>query len=109
VTFLISVIILHLVGEFSKCNHICRDIFGLVLNCGPAASQTTGNPGPDLVLNGLTRVARFPNEISQLVKELIELSILMLDLFPFYDVEVSAKGLTKAGSYEIKKTRPLAV
>jgi hypothetical protein len=33
----------------------------------------------------------------------------MLVLFPFHDVEVSAKGLTKAGSYEIKEARPLTV
>jgi hypothetical protein len=33
----------------------------------------------------------------------------MLDLFPFHDTEVSAKGLTKAGSYEIKEPRPLVV
>jgi hypothetical protein len=33
----------------------------------------------------------------------------MLDLFPFHDVKVSAKGLTKAGSYKIKEAGPLAV
>jgi hypothetical protein len=33
----------------------------------------------------------------------------MLDLLPFHDVKVSAKGLAKAGSYKIKEARPLAV
>jgi hypothetical protein len=80
--FLMSVIILDLVGEFSKCALICEYIFGLVLNCSPAMSQTTGEPGLDLVLNGFSRVAYFPHEISQLVKELIDLSTLMLDFFP---------------------------
>jgi hypothetical protein len=33
----------------------------------------------------------------------------MLDLFPFHDIKVSTKGLTKTGSYEIEEARPLAV
>jgi hypothetical protein len=33
----------------------------------------------------------------------------MLDLLPFHEVEVSAKRLTKTGSYKIKEGRPLAV
>jgi hypothetical protein len=33
----------------------------------------------------------------------------MLDLFPFHDIKVSTKGLTKTGSYEIEEAGPLAV
>jgi hypothetical protein len=33
----------------------------------------------------------------------------MFDLLPFYNVELLAKRLTKAGSYEIKEAGPLAV
>jgi hypothetical protein len=33
----------------------------------------------------------------------------MLDLLPFHNTVVSAKGLTQAGVYEIEEARPLAV
>jgi hypothetical protein len=91
------------VGEFSKCVHIRGDIFEVVLNCCPAASQTTGEPRLDISLNGFTRVAHFSYKISQLGNKLIDLSILMLDPLPFHNVEVSAEGLTKDSSYEIKE------
>src|SRR5712691_11305386 len=106
---LVSVVILDLVGKFSECAHIGGDIVRLVLNSGPAASQTTREPGLDLVLDGFARVAHFPHEISQLVKELIDLAILMLYPLPFDDVKVPAKGLAKMSLYEIEETEPLAV
>jgi hypothetical protein len=109
VTFFKAVIILDLVGEFSKCAHIGSDVFRLVLNCCPASSQTTDEAGLDLVLNCLSRVAHFPHEITQLVKELIDLAILMFDLFPFHDIKVSTKGLTKTSSYKIEEAGPLAL
>src|SRR4030088_1043849 len=106
---LVTVVILNLVGKFSKCAHIGGNVIGFVLNCSPTAPQTTREPGLDFVLNGFTRVAHFPHEISQLIKELIDLAILMLYPFPFDNVEVSAKGLTNTGSYEVKEAGPLAV
>src|SRR5712691_10681361 len=106
---LVSVVILDLVGKFSECAHIGGDIVRLVLNSGPAASQTTREPGLDLVLNGFARVAHFPHEISQLVKELIDLAILVLYPLPFDNVKVSAKRLTETGLYQVKKAGPLAV
>jgi hypothetical protein len=41
--------------------------------------------------------------------EFIDLSVLVPDLFPSHDVEISAKELTKAGSDEIKVARPHAI
>jgi hypothetical protein len=109
VTLLISVVVLDLMGKFSECSHIGGNVIGLVLNSSPATSQTTREPGLYFVINSFTRVAYFPHEISQLVQELIDLAILMLYPFPFGDVKVSAKGLTKTSSYEVEEAGPLAV
>src|SRR6266852_5199947 len=105
---LVSVVILDLVGKFSECAHIGGDIVRLVLNSGPTASQTTGEPGLNFLFHGFARVAHLPHEISQLVKELIDLAILMLYPLPFDNVKVSAKRLTDPGSYEIEEAGPLA-
>src|SRR6266852_8651564 len=106
---LVSVVILDLVGKFSECTHIGGDIVRLVLNSGPAVPQTTREPGLDFVLNGFARVAHYPHQISQFVKELIDLAILVLYPLPLDNVKVSAKRLTKASSYTIEEAGPLAV
>src|SRR5712691_2929556 len=96
-------------GKFPECAHIGVDIVRLILNSGPTASQTTGKPGLDLVLNGFARVVHFPHEISQFVKELIDLAILMLYPLPLDNVKVSAQRLTETGLYQLKEAGPLAV
>jgi hypothetical protein len=109
VTLLIAVIILDLVSEVTECTHIGGDVIRLVLNSGPTPSQTTRQPRLDFVFNGFARVSHFPHEVTQLVKELINLSVLMPNLFPFDHIKVATERLTKASLDQVKEDAPLAV
>jgi hypothetical protein len=104
-----SVVVLNLVGKPSECSHIGGDVIGILLNHCPVSSPISGEPGLDLLLSGFTRVTYFPHEFSQVIKELIDLPILMLYPFPLNDIEVFAKEHAKTHSCEIKEAGPLAV